>query len=100
MLLANEKTDIEASSTRIRIFLKREIFSPPFSKKYASTQRIGIVFVRPFKNTKQWTYAFSVAVFTEYVWTVGQTGEKIYPSSNQNGYLWTGPNFHSLAVNC
>ena len=44
-------------------------------------------------------HAFSGTVFTEYVWTVGQTREKIYSFSNQNGYLWTGPNFHSLAVN-
>ena len=41
-----------------------------------------------------------MTVFTEYVWTVGQTGEKKYPFSNKNGYLWTGPNFHSLTVNC
>ena len=45
-------------------------------------------------------HAFWVTVFTEYDWTVGQTGEKIYPFSNQHGYLWTGPNFHSLVVNC
>ena len=34
--------------------------------------------------------AFSVTVFTGYVWKVGQTGKKS-PFSNQNWYLWTGP---------
>ena len=30
------------------------------------------------------------AVFTGYVWTVGQTGGKIYPFTNKNGHVWTG----------
>ena len=29
-------------------------------------------------------------VFTGYVWTIGQTGEKI-SFSNKNRYIWTGP---------
>ena len=35
--------------------------------------------------------AFSVTVFTGYVWTEGQTEEKISAFSKQNGYAWTGP---------
>ena len=44
--------------------------------------------------------AFSVTVFTEKVWTTGQTGGKKSPFSNKNGYVWTEPNFHYLTVNC
>ena len=38
-----------------------------------------------------WKDAFSLTVFTGCVWTVGQTGRKKPPFSNENGYMWTGP---------
>ena len=38
-----------------------------------------------------WKDAFSLTVFTGKVWTVGQTGRKKPPFSNENGYMLTGP---------
>ena len=37
-------------------FFENGHFCLPFSKKYASTQRIGIVLARPYENAKQWEY--------------------------------------------
>ena len=40
----------------LKNFLKTDIFVFRFPKKYASTQRIGIVLARPYENAKQWKY--------------------------------------------
>ena len=37
-------------------FFENGHFCLPFSKKYASTQRIGIVLAHPYENAKQWKY--------------------------------------------
>ena len=37
-------------------FFKNGHFGFRFQKKYASTQRIGIVLARPYENAKQWKY--------------------------------------------
>ena len=43
------------------------------------------------KSQNFWKDAFWVTVFAGYVWTVGQTGEKISIFKNKNRYVWTGP---------
>ena len=55
-----------------------------FSSVQASTRS-------PRFRERFWKDAFSLTVFTGYVWTVGQTGRKKPPFSNENGYMWTGP---------
>ena len=53
-------------------------WKPPFSSVFT-------------KSRSFWKDAFSVTVYAGYVWTVGQTGEKISAFKNKNGYVWTGP---------
>ena len=48
----------------LKNFLKTDIFVFRFQKKYASTQRIGIVLARPYENAKQWNTIASLAEHT------------------------------------
>ena len=54
------------------------IWKPPFSSVFMKSQNF-------------WKDAFWVTVFAGYVWTVGQTGEKISIFKNKNRHVWTGP---------
>ena len=63
----------------------------------------NLVFVRPhsqrFQNSSLWIAFLKrcifVTVFTKYMWTVIQTGQKKSPLSNRNGYVWTELEFTS-----
>ena len=69
------------------------IFRNLYFRSFISKQKDG-VFKNLHSGERFWKDPFLVTVFTGYVWTIGETGEKKYLFLNQKEYMWTGREAH------